>query len=109
MKSFFVLTCLVLSGVLAAWAQTPKKSGPAPTAKTAPVTLNFVNAEIEAIARTIATLTNRNVVVDPRVKGQMNLSTEKPVGGAEAFNQFLSALRLQGFTVVESGGLYKAR
>jgi general secretion pathway protein D len=107
MKSFFVLTCLVLSGVLAAWAQTPKKSGPAPTAKTAPVTLNFVNAEIEAIARTIATLTNRNVVVDPRVKGQMNLSTEKPVGGAEAFNQFLSALRLQGFTVVESGGLYK--
>ena len=107
MKSFFVLTCLVLSGVLAAWAQTPKKSGSAPTAKTAPVTLNFVNAEIEAIARTIATLTNRNVVVDPRVKGQMNLSTEKPVGGAEAFNQFLSALRLQGFTVVESGGLYK--
>jgi general secretion pathway protein D len=107
MKSFFVLTCLVLSGVLAAWAQTPKKSGPAPTAKTTPVTLNFVNAEIEAIARTIATLTNRNVVVDPRVKGQMNLSTEKPVGGAEAFNQFLSALRLQGFTVVESGGLYK--
>ncbi len=107
MKSFFVLTCLVLSGVLGAWAQTPKKNGPAPTAKTAPVTLNFVNAEIEAIARTIATLTNRNVVVDPRVKGQMNLSTEKPVGGAEAFNQFLSALRLQGFTVVESGGLYK--
>jgi len=107
MKPFFVLMCLVLSGAISAWAQTPKKSGTTSAAKTAPVTLHFVNAEIEAVARTIATLTNRNVVVDPRVKGQMNLSTEKPVGGVEAFNQFLSALRLQGFTVVESGGLYK--
>jgi general secretion pathway protein D len=71
------------------------------------VTLNFVNAEIDAVARTIATLTGRNVVVDPRVKGVMNLSTEKSVTSSQAFNQFLSALRLQGFTVVESGGLYK--
>lgn len=88
---------LVQTGVL---AQTKKSAA-------APVTLNFVNAEIDAVARTIATLTNRNVVVDPRVKGQINLSTERPVSGAEAFNQFLSALRLQGFTVVESGGLHK--
>jgi general secretion pathway protein D len=96
----FAAICLAGALLGSAWAQT-KKSAPAP------VTLNFVNAEIDAVARTIATLTNRNVVVDPRVKGQMNLSTEKPVTGAQAFNQFLSALRLQGFTVVESGGLYK--
>ena len=30
-----------------------------------PVTLNFVNAEIEAVARTLATLSGANVVVDP--------------------------------------------
>jgi general secretion pathway protein D len=35
-----------------------------------PVTLNFANAEIEAVARTMATITGRNVVVDPRVKGR---------------------------------------
>lgn len=91
----------LLGAVSHALAQTKR------TAATAPVTLNFVNAEIDAVARTIATLTNRNVVVDPRVKGQINLTTEKPVSSAAAFNQFLSALRLQGFTVVESGGLYK--
>ena len=34
-----------------------------------PVTLNFANAEIEAVARTMAIITGRNVVVDPRVKG----------------------------------------
>ena len=33
-----------------------------------PVTLNFVNAEIEAVARTLATLSGANVVVDPRVQ-----------------------------------------
>ncbi|MGE5330468.1 MAG: type II secretion system secretin GspD [Nitrospirota bacterium] len=72
-----------------------------------PVTLNFANAEIEAVARTMATITGRNVVVDPRVRGQLNLVTERAVPPAAAFQQFLAALRLQGFTVVEAAGLYK--
>ena len=72
-----------------------------------PVTLNFANAEIEAVARTMATITGRNVVVDPRVRGQINLVTEHAVPPAKAFDQFLAALRLQGFTVVEASGLYK--
>jgi general secretion pathway protein D len=55
----------------------------------------------------MATLTGRNVVVDPRVKGQITLSTERPVGALTALNQFAAALRLQGFALVESGGLYK--
>jgi len=72
-----------------------------------PVTLNFSNAEIEAVARTMASITGVNVVVDPRVKGTLNLVTEKPVSQTVAMNQFLAALRLQGFTMVESAGLYK--
>ena len=72
-----------------------------------PVTLNFVNADIEAVARTMAAISGRNIVVDPRVKGTITLSTEKPIPPAAAFNQFLATLRLSGFTVVESGGLLK--
>ncbi|WP_034689765.1 type II secretion system secretin GspD, partial [Acidovorax sp. MR-S7] len=72
-----------------------------------PVTLNFAGADIEAVARTMATITGKNVVVDPRVKGQLSLVTEKAVPPQAAFQQFLAALRLQGFTVVESAGLYK--
>ncbi len=72
-----------------------------------PITLNFVNAEIESVARTLATLSNRNLVVDPRVKGTINLSTELPVSPNEAWSQFLAALRLQGFAMVETKGLYK--
>ena len=72
-----------------------------------PVTLNFVNANIDAVARTMATLTGRNVVVDPRVKGSITLTTEQPVTPAVAYSQFLASLRLQGFTVVNSAGLDK--
>ena len=71
------------------------------------ITLNFVNADIEAVARTMATLTGRNVVVDPRVKGTITLTTERPVSPAVAYNQFLATLRLQGFTVVNAAGLDK--
>jgi general secretion pathway protein D len=75
--------------------------------RNAPVTLNFVNAEIEAVARAMASMTGRQVVLDPRVKGTINLSSDKPLSPAAAYNQFLGALRLQGFTVVESAGLDK--
>ncbi|MBG9389351.1 type II secretion system secretin GspD [Caenimonas aquaedulcis] len=72
-----------------------------------PVTLNFVNADIEAVARTMAAISGRNIVVDPRVKGTITLSTDKPVSPSAAYNQFLATLRLSGFTAVESGGLLK--
>src|SRR6476661_4245258 len=95
------------AGLLPAQAQTqgntraPARRAAAPE----PVTLNFVNAEIEAVARTMAAITGRNIVVDPRVKGTINLATDRPVPPREAYNQFLATLRLLGFTVVESGGL----
>ncbi len=103
--------CLLLG--LPAQAQTKAASKPKaqtkPLAATRPepVTLNFVNAEIEAVARTIGSITGINVVVDPRVKGTMTLITEKPVSRMAAVNQFMAALRLQGFTMVESANLYK--
>lgn len=71
------------------------------------ITLNFVNAEIEAVSRTMAVITGRNLVVDPRVKGTMNLSSEKALSPLAAFNQFVTTLRLQGVVVVESQGIYK--
>ncbi len=71
------------------------------------ITLNFVNAEIDAVARTIGIITGRNMVVDPRVKGTMNLSSEKALSPTAAYNQFVTALRLQSVAVVESQGIFK--
>jgi general secretion pathway protein D len=94
-----------LLGLSLTHAAPPAKKATAPQQQ--PITLNFVNAEIESVARTLATLSNRNLVVDPRVKGTINLTTELPVSPNEAWSQFLSALRLQGFAMVETKGLYK--
>jgi len=71
------------------------------------ITLNFVNAEIEAVARTMGVITGRNIVVDPRVKGTMNLSSEKPLSPEAAYKQFLTALRLQSVSVVDAQGIFK--
>ena len=72
-----------------------------------PVTLNFVNAEIEGVTRAMAVILKQQFVVDPRVKGTITLYTEQPLSPRDAYLNFLAALRGLGFTVVEVAGLYK--
>jgi general secretion pathway protein D len=98
--------CAVLSGA-GVLSLSPATAQTSSAKASEAVTLNFQNAEIEAVARTFASITGRNVVVDPRVKGTLTLVSDKPVSRSEALGQFVAALRLQGFTMVESGGLYK--
>jgi len=69
------------------------------------VTLDFANAEIDAVARTMATLTGRNVVVDPRVKGTITLTSTTPVSPEEAMRLFGSQLRTQGMALVDNEGI----
>ena len=68
--------------------------------------MNFSAAEIDAVARTMAVISGKNVVVDPRVKGVMSLVTTSPVSPAQALRLFSLQLRTQGFALVESAGLY---
>lgn len=84
----------------------PRARGPAVKASTT-VTLNFVNADIEAVTRAIGVMLDRQFVIDPRVKGQITLYSEQPVTVREAYLNYLAALRGLGFTVVEASGLYK--
>src|SRR6202008_1998289 len=92
----------------------PASSDPAddaavPTSRSrgTPVTLNFVNADIEAVSRAIGAMLNRDILVDPRVKGNITVYNDKPQPLSEAYRNSLSALRGLGFTVVESGGFLK--
>ena len=71
------------------------------------VMLNFVNADIDAVVRAIGQYTERTFVIDPRVKGTLSLVTERPVTKQQAFEQLLSALRLQGFTIVQTGNVMR--
>jgi general secretion pathway protein D len=72
-----------------------------------PVMLNFVNADIEAVATAIGQMSKRNFLIDPRVKGNVNIVSSRPVPPSAAYDIFLSALRLQGYTAVESDGVVK--
>ena len=76
-------------------------------ARSEAVTLNFVNADIEGVARAMSAILKQQFIVDPRVKGNMTLYSETPLTPREAYATFLANLRGLGFTVVEVGGLYK--
>ncbi|MFT4196563.1 MAG: type II secretion system secretin GspD [Pseudoxanthomonas sp.] len=91
-----------------AGAQQPSaKATQQPAADQGTVTLNFVNVDIAAVARAMADMLQHNIVLDPRVKGQMTLTTENPVSVETAYLQFMAALRLSGYTMVRTGDLYK--
>jgi general secretion pathway protein D len=71
------------------------------------VTLNFVNADIESVTKAVGLITNRNFIIDPRVKGTVNIVSARPVARSMTYSILLSALRLQGFAAVESEGMTK--
>ncbi len=95
---------LALGGALPTGALAQAADGTV-AARGGNVTLDFANAEIDAVARTMATITGRNVVVDPRVKGTMTLTSTAPVSPAEAMRLFGAQLRTQGFALVDNRGM----
>lgn len=92
-----VLLCSI-AGMPAAVAQDPASNE---------ATLNFVGADIESVVKAIGHYTRNTFIIDPRVKGTINLVSEKPVTKAQAMQMLASALRLQGFAVVRSDGYLK--
>lgn len=71
------------------------------------VVLNFVNADLESVVKAVGQATGKNFVIDPRVKGSVNLVTEQPVSRAQALETLGAVLRMQGFAMVESNGFTK--
>jgi general secretion pathway protein D len=82
-------------------------AAPQTGSRDAMVTLNFVNAEIEGVARAMAAILNRQILVDPRVKGAITLYSDQPMSTRAAYQNFLAALRGQGFSMVDVAGLLK--
>ena len=70
-----------------------------------PVQLNFVDADIPAVVRALSRATGQQFLVDPRVKGNLTLVSEGQVPAHQAYDMLLAALRMQGFSVVDVGGV----
>lgn len=92
-----VLLCAI-AGTPTAYTQDPSSNQ---------ATLNFVGADIESVVKAVGHYTRNTFIIDPRVKGTINLVSEKPVTKAQAMQMLTSALRLQGFAVVRADGFLK--
>ena len=65
-------------------------------------TLNFVNADIRAFIDDVSILTGYTFIVDPDVRGVVNVTSQAPLSEDEVFEVFLSVMRVQGYAVIRS-------
>ena len=70
-------------------------------------TLNFKDADITALIATVSEVTGYNFVVDPRVKGQVTVLSNRPMSPGELYETFLSVLEVHGFSAVQAGEVTK--
>jgi general secretion pathway protein D len=70
---------------------------------------DYPNADINDIVKAISELTGRNFIVDPQVRGKITIIAPSRITVAEAYKAFLSALAINGLTVVPSGKFWKVK
>jgi len=71
------------------------------------VIFNFDNADIYEVIRVMAEILKINYLIDPRVKGVVNIHTTGQLPAEEIFPIFQSILRLNGVIAVKKDGLYE--
>ncbi|MDE2344124.1 MAG: type II secretion system secretin GspD [Betaproteobacteria bacterium] len=71
------------------------------------ISLNFTDADIEGVIKAVGDAIGKNILVDPRVKGTMNLTSDKPQTPVEVLATLTAALRMQGYALVEGAGVYR--
>jgi general secretion pathway protein D len=69
--------------------------------------MNFRDVDILQMITLMSELTGKNFLVDDKVRGKVTLIAPQPVTRAEAYEIFIAALAMQGFTVVPQGPIHK--
>ena len=85
----------------------PPSPSSTPTLSPDKVVLNFENADIQTVIKAISELSGKNFVIDPRVKGTVNIVSDKPISKVDSYKVLEAALRMQGFATVEADGVIK--
>lgn len=78
--------------------EKPKSSG---------IILNFDNADLYEVIKVLAEVLQFNYLIDPRVKGVVNIHTTRPLSGEEVWPVFFSILKLSGATAIKKETLYE--
>jgi general secretion pathway protein D len=71
------------------------------------MTLNFKDADIESVIKSVAMITGKTFVVDPQVKGKVTIVSSKALSAKEVYAVFLSILQVHDFAAVETGSVIK--
>lgn len=91
-------------------APTPAKSaGALPERKPdEKVYLNVQDQDIKDVIKQISKATGKNFIIDSKVRGKVTIISERMMTQEEAYQAFLSALEVAGYTVVTGpGGIIK--
>ena len=67
------------------------------------LTVNFRDADIRAVIESVAEITGRSFILDPRVQGKVTIIAPESLDSAMLYDVILSALQVHGFQAVEDG------
>ena len=71
------------------------------------LTLNFTDTDINAVITAVAKLTGKNLIIDPRVKGKVTVITHEAMTRDEAYQVFISMLKVHGFAAIHGENVIK--
>lgn len=71
------------------------------------VSIDFNNVDINVFIKFISKLTNKNFLVDNRIKGKVTIFSPKKISVKEAYRVFESVLDINGYSIVEFGNITK--
>lgn len=85
----------------------PGAPRPVDPARSSRFVLNFDNADIYEVIRVMAEMMNINYIIDPRVKGVVNIRTSGQISQKDIFPVFQTILKMNGATAVPKGVIYE--
>jgi general secretion pathway protein D len=71
------------------------------------ITMNFKDAELEAVVQFISELTGKNFILDDKIKGKVTVISPAKLSPDEAYQVFQAILNVKGFTIVPAGRVNK--
>lgn len=69
------------------------------------VRINFRDADIRSVIESVAEITGKSFVLDPRVKGKVTIIAPQAIDTSLLYSAVLSAIQVQGFQAVEDGAV----
>ncbi|MDA9687444.1 type II secretion system secretin GspD [bacterium] len=69
------------------------------------VRINFRDADIRSVIESVAEITGKSFVLDPRVKGKVTIISPQAIDASLLYEAVTSAIQVQGFQVIEDGAV----